>query len=377
MANRTSPEIDRLDAFLRSSPVLERVRDACGETPVFLVGGAIRDALCGFPVDDIDLVVEGDPGPLVHELDPAATVHERFGTAELRVGGHPVDIARARTEKYPFPGALPEVTPGSITDDLSRRDFTVNSIAVPLTGSVSLPGDVIDPFNGMRDLESGVLRVLHPESFRDDPTRALRGARYAARFDFDLAPATADLLDTVDLSTISRDRLMAELILISREEQALEALRLISVWGLVPVDDERLALARDAVGLLEQDPWAGAATREEAIFGACFRELDPVLEALFPEPALPSDGVERASRFDPVDLLLARAAGIGWLDVWREQWRWIELEITGADLLAAGIPQGPAVGAGMKAALRQKLDRGTEGLAAELEVALAAARELV
>lgn len=377
MANHTSPDTERLDAFLRTSPVLERVRSACAALPVYLVGGAIRDALCGFPVDDIDLVVEGDPAPLIDELDSGAKMHERFGTSELRIAGHAVDIARARTERYPFPGSLPEVTPGSITDDLARRDFTINAIAVPLNGQVSLPDSLLDPFNGMRDLRAGVLRVLHRDSFRDDPTRALRAARYAARLDFDLASDTADLLETVDLSTISRDRLTAELVLISREEQAFEALRLVSVWGLVPLDDERQSLARSAAALLREGEWTGAATREEAILGACFRDMEPVIRALAPEPTRPSEGTGRASRFDELDLLLARAAGIEWLDRWREDWRWIELEITGADLLAAGIPQGPAIGAGMKAALAEKLDHGVAGAERELETALAAARELV
>ncbi len=376
MANPTRPEIPRLEEFLDTNPVLGRVRAAASGAPVYLVGGAVRDALCGFPVDDVDLVVEGDPNPLVHGLDPDAVVHDRFGTAELRVDGFPVDVARARVERYDRPGALPDVTPGSIAEDLGRRDFTINAIAIPLGGSVAGTAGMIDPFEGMRDLENGVLRILHPRSFEDDPTRALRAARYAARFDFDLAPQTSDLLDTVDLGTISRDRFNAELELICQEPQALEALRLLSVWGLVPLDEGRLVLAARTVALLEDTDWGGDVEREDAIIGACFLDLQPVMEVLAEDPATPSEGTERANRFGSLELLLARAAGIEWLDRWRDDWRWVELEITGADLLAAGIPQGPAVGAGMKAALRQKLDHGVAGVGPELEVALEAAREL-
>lgn len=376
MATRTRPEISRLERFLESDPVLGRVRDAAAGEPVFLVGGAIRDALCGFPVDDVDLVVEGDPTALVAALDPGATVHERFGTAELRVDGRPVDVARARTESYARPGALPDVSPGLIEDDLGRRDFTINAIAIPLTDGSSGAERMLDPFGGLKDLELGVLRLLHRRSFEDDPTRALRAARYAARFDFDLARQTADLLDTVDFGSISSDRYWAELELISEEPQALEALRLLSVWGLIPMEDFRLSLADRAVSLLSDPAWERAAEPAKVILAACFRTLEPDLAPLSDPPTTPSDGVELAGRFDSIDLLLARAAGAEWLDRWREEWRWVELEITGADLLAAGIPEGPAVGAGMKAALRAKLDRGIAGPGSELEIALEAARAL-
>lgn len=376
MTNPTHPQTSRLERFLASDPVLERVRGAGVDQPVYLVGGAIRDALCDFPVDDIDLVVEGDPVPLVAALDPGAVVHERFGTAELRVDGRPVDIARARTERYPRPGALPEVEPGSIGADLGRRDFTINAIAIPLGGPDPGVGGMLDPYGGIRDLERGILRLLHRRSFEDDPTRALRAARYAARFGFDPAPETAALLDSVDFTTISRDRYLAELELISREPRAIEALRLLSAWGLVAIGEDRLTLAARAEALLSEPAWAGAAGRDAAILAACFRPLDPVLAALEDEPVSPSDGAERARRFEPLDLLLARAAGIAWLDRWREEWCLVKLEITGADLLAAGITQGPAVGAGMAAALRAKLDRGVSGPGPELEVAVEAAREL-
>jgi len=375
MANQTHPDTTRLRKLLAEDPTLAAVRGAAGELPVYLVGGAIRDALCDFPVDDIDLVVAGDPAPLVRALDPAATVHDRFGTAELVVGGRPVDVARARVEQYAQPGALPDVAPGTIEDDLGRRDFTINAIAVPLNGPDAGADGMLDPFEGMRDLRAGVLRALHPRSFEDDPTRALRAARYAARFDFDLSPDTADLLPGVEFGRISNERFEAELALIAREEHALEALRLLDAWGLVPVDPERLELARRALELAREPRWRDAATREELILTACLGPIGPAPEALAAEPSAPSEGVERAGRFRGPELLLARAAGCAWLDRWRDEWRWVELEITGADLLAAGVPQGPAVGAGIRAALRAKLDRGVSGVDAELAVALAAARE--
>lgn len=366
-----NPEEPRLRAFLELDPVLALIRRAAGGRTVYLVGGAIRDALCGFEVDDIDLVVEGDPAPLVQELDPSAVIHERFGTAELVVDGFPVDVARARTEIYPFPGSLPVVTFGSIGDDLYRRDFTINAIAVPLGGPEA--GEMIDPFGGLEDLARGELRLLHDASFRDDPTRALRGARYAARFGFTLAPHTETLLSTVDFSTISADRYRAELRLAAAERNGIEAMVLLSGWGLLQLEPGGPELATEALRLLDTELWRAAADRTEAVLSACIEQPRSAIRKLADDPDSPWEGVGLASRFTPVELLLARASGARWLDEWRNNWRNVRLEIAGADLLAAGIPQGPAVGAGIRAALKAKLDRGVTGRGPELEVALAAA----
>lgn len=365
------PHLPRLERFLANDPVLARVRDAAGETPVFLVGGAIRDALCGLPVDDIDLVVESDPEPLVRALDPAAVLHDRFGTAELRVDGFPVDIARARTESYPQPGSLPVVTFGTLADDLFRRDFTINSVAVAISPQTDF--ELIDPFNGLGDLRCGLLRVLHPRSFRDDPTRAIRAARYAARFGFSLASSTLELLHGVDFDTISAERLRAELTLLAREPQALPGFRLLADWGLLAIEEDRFRLAAAADRILSTALWRDAANREVVLLAALLDPLPGAIRGLARPPALPSEGVERVAGFDGPDLVLARAGGAEWLDEWRRDWRLVKLEITGADLLAAGVPEGPAIGAGMRAALAARLDRGVTGRERELGVALAEA----
>lgn len=358
------PDFNRLATLVWTHPVISRVRKVASQ-PVFLVGGAIRDGLADFQVDDIDLVVEGDPFELAVELDPGAMFHERFGTVKVSIEGSPVDIATARTETYSRPGALPEVTPGSLEDDLIRRDFTINAMALPIGEGA----DLIDPFGGRDDLRSGVIRVLHEESFRDDPTRAFRAARYAARLGFDLDPGTADLMMEVDLGTVSRERVDNELALISREDNALEALRLARLWGLVEFDEERLDLAERAMELVEVEPWQGEVPRGELILEAVFG----VAPDLSVEPADAWEGRQLARRLDPAELVLARAAGAEWLDRWQDSWRWIELEITGADLLAAGVSEGPRIGEALDAALREKLTRGVADADEELEIALAAA----
>ena len=120
--------------------------------------------------------------------------------------GRTVDVARARAESYPYPGALPEVRPAGIDEDLSRRDFSVNAMAVAL----SAPGELIDPHGGQEDLRRGLLRALHERSLADDPTRALRAARYAARLGLEPEPGTLDQIRAADLNSVSADRIEAE-----------------------------------------------------------------------------------------------------------------------------------------------------------------------
>ena len=143
----------------------------------WLVGGAVRDLLLGGTRADLDLVVEGDAAEVAALLGAAPTAHERFGTASVGVDEFRVDVASARRETYEQPGALPEVEPAPLADDLARRDFTVNAMALPLAGRPEL----IDPHGGRADLEARAPARAPSGSFRDDPTRALRAARYAAR----------------------------------------------------------------------------------------------------------------------------------------------------------------------------------------------------
>ncbi len=366
MSPGIDPDFNRLASLIWTHPAIDRVR-AAATTPVYLVGGAIRDGLAEFRVDDIDLVVEGDPTRLARALDPDARVNDRFGTVNLVIEGEPVDIATARTETYARPGALPEVRPGSLEEDLIRRDFTVNAMAI----GIGRDSELIDPFGGIADLRSGVLRVLHDRSFEDDPTRALRAARYAARFGFDLEPRTAELMMRTNLATISRDRVENELNLIALEDNALEALRLAQRWGLIEFDEDRLDLAERAIELIEIEPWRGESPREAVILAAVFGDHERI-PTLLEEPASPWDGYRKARGHSPLELVLARAAGATWLDRWQREWRWVELEITGADLLAAGVAEGPRIGEGLDAALEAKLNRGVSGAEDESEVALAA-----
>jgi tRNA nucleotidyltransferase (CCA-adding enzyme) len=357
-------------AIRRAYPELEAVREAA-EEPVYLVGGAVRDLLLDRGRSDLDLVVVGDAATLAARLGAVVTKHERFATAEARLDGHRVDIASARTETYPRPGALPDVSAAAdIEADLARRDFTVNAMALPLGGEPEL----IDPHAGRADLEAGLLRVLHERSFVDDPTRALRAARYAARFGFDIEPETRALLASADLETVSADRRRAELLRLAGDERPARGFALLAEWGLTKPRPGGLELVAATAALLEEPLWKPEVARASALLAAALGPAGAEAELAAARPARPSDAVALASARDGVELALARALGATWLDDYLRDWRRIGLEIGGADLIAAGVPEGPAVGRGLEAALRLKLDGEISGRAQELEAALSGAR---
>ncbi len=370
MPTPEEPNENLAEELERAYPELVAVRELADE-PVYLVGGAVRDLLLGLGRGDIDLIVEGDAAALAARLGADVVSHERFATAKVRLDHHEVDIATGRSESYPHPGALPVVEPAaSVEADLARRDFTINAMAIPLDGKPRL----IDPHGGCADLAAGILRVLHQRSFEDDPTRALRAARYATRFDFELEPQTAALLDEADLATVSADRREAELLRLAAEDKAPRAFALAAQWALVELRDGGVELASRADELLAADPWAGMAPRDRVLLTAALGPAGGEEALVETRPERPSEAVALAAHRDPIELVLARALGAEWLDPYLSEWRSIALEVDGEDLIAAGVPQGPAIGRGLKEALRGKLDGEVSGRDEELAVALAAAR---
>jgi tRNA nucleotidyltransferase (CCA-adding enzyme) len=362
-------EGDELEARVALLPGVAALRDALGATPAYLVGGAVRDLLLGRDRADLDVAVETNPAELVARLGGEARVHPRFGTVVAELDGVAVDIAMTRTETYERPGALPRVSPAGIAEDLARRDFTINTMAFPLAG-----GKLLDPHGGRSDLDAGRLRVLHEESFVDDPTRALRAARYAARFGFSPDPGTEALLRQSDMATVSAERRDAELTKLAAEPSARAGFALLAEWGLLALPEavaERLETIEE---VLSQPPWQGFAKRADVLLAAVRGEPGDAEALAGVDPELPSVAVELAHGRSPVELALARAAGARWLDHYVADWRHVRLEISGADLLEAGIAEGPAVGAGLGSALRAKLDGEIAGREEELARALEGAR---
>jgi tRNA nucleotidyltransferase (CCA-adding enzyme) len=297
--------------------------------------------------------------------------HERFGTAKARLDGHELDIAGARSESYLRPGALPLVeSAATIEEDLARRDFTINAMAIPLDGKPQL----IDPYGGQADLAGKQLRVLHPDSFVDDPTRAIRAARYAARFGFSLEPETESLLRGADLDTVSADRREAELLRLASEPSAPDAYLLLDRWGLIELREGGVSLARRVGELLELPLWQQRAERSRVVHAAAAGEPGGEAELVSAEPSRPSEAVALMTAYGAVEMVLARAYGAEWLDDYLEKWSQVKLEIDGNDLISAGVTEGKAVGRGLAEAKRRKLDGEIAGREQELAVALEVAR---
>ena len=368
-----SSDIDpaRLSDRLDSLAATDELRQIAERAPAYLVGGVVRDLLLGHQVADLDVAVESDVEALTDLPGFNLEREGLFLTARLELGDVKVDVAQARAESYPAPGALPEVRPASISEDLARRDFTLNAMAFPLSGDREL----LDPHGGLEDLRTGLLRVLHERSFMDDPTRALRAARYAARFGFELEPETGRLLRNADLSTVSEDRVDNELRRIAAEDEPAAALRLLAEWGVMPsLDPAAPDRVMDVTRLVSAEPWSGWVNRELAVMLAIVRPLPQIRELAAATPERPSEAARLAEPWDPAQLLVARALGAEWLDRYAGEWRHVGLEITGEDLLAEGVPEGPAIGRGLEAALSGKLDGELSGRDEELRIALAAAR---
>lgn len=190
----------------------------------YLVGGPVRDVLLGRHSIDIDLTLEKDASTLARalakRLDGRVRSFPQFLTYKVTASDFPkIDLTTARKERYRKPGALPAVTAGRLKDDLLRRDFSINAVALDL-----LDGKMHDPTNGVKDIEARLVRVLHDRSFIDDPTRIFRAVRLAIRLGFTLEPKTAELMreaiESDALSTVSKERLWRELFLAMDEAEA-------------------------------------------------------------------------------------------------------------------------------------------------------------
>jgi tRNA nucleotidyltransferase (CCA-adding enzyme) len=392
-----------------------------------LVGGAVRDLLLGRSPRELDVTVAGGSAELAAALAASfpeserpygeplqPKLHERFGTASVDWIYGRIDIAELRAETYPVPGALPEVRPGNVEEDLARRDFTVNAITLPL-GDGRRGGLIAVP-HALDDLRAGRLRVLHERSFIDDPTRLLRLARYAARLNFEIEPGTLGLaraaLAAGALRTVSGSRVASELWLFTEEGHAdgfamLGELGVLAALGLPPRFDEQLH--RQACRLLPEDGIhdildmavlfhpsgvdepptreAAAALMDDFEFFAETRAR--VLASAFGVDAL-AEQIEPHTRPSQLWALLAdrpvegvaiiaalaarRSQGAARVvKRWLSELRHVRLSITGEDLLAAGVPEGPQIGRRLTAVLHRKLDGALDdGREAELRAALEA-----
>jgi tRNA nucleotidyltransferase (CCA-adding enzyme) len=382
-----------------------------GLPPAFLVGGAVRDLLRGAEPVDVDIAVEGDARSaaraLADRLGSEAREYERFGTATVETPHGTYNLAGTRSEVYEAPGELPAVSPASLDEDLRRRDFSINAMAIGLTADDL--GHLYDPCDGVADMENGTVRVLHERSFLDDPTRLLRAIRYATRLGFDLDPETERLAREAvaadALSTVSGARIRDELMDLLRETEApaaIERMRDLEIHSALhpELDPDPELVASAALGAA-----AIGADRAVAALAALVESAPEQLDLWLADLHLPAeerDAASRAARVGPriamtlrerehspselrellgrepleaLALALALRAPSEAVLRWVTDLRGVALEISGADLLAAGVPEGPDIGRALEETLRRKLDGLVSGRDEELETALMLARE--
>ena len=360
---------------------------------LYLVGGTVRDLLASRATVDLDLTAAGGPEDfpdlLAARLEGEVEARSQFGTAKLKAGGIEVDLAAARTESYAHPGALPTVAPGGIDRDLARRDFSINAMAISL--GTETWGELKDPFQGRRDLDRGVVRVLHEGSFIDDATRMLRAARYAGRMGFRLEAETERLLkrDLAQLGGISGDRVRRELERFFAEERAVAILGAAQALGVLaavhPALEIDAAAVHDRLAELKgrlplTGPWllavlvfSGDPSSRTAIitrlnldsnWAGVVRDVGSVRDAM---PLLGQATVRRSQvhaalrHLDPAsivgcaiaveDVLVSER-----LELFLTELRRVRPLLGGNDVMALGVAEGPPVGKMLSRLLDARLD---------------------
>ncbi|PWB71996.1 MAG: hypothetical protein C3F07_12855 [Anaerolineales bacterium] len=380
--------------------LLRLVADVAGGLgfPIYMVGGSVRDMMLGRPTNDFDLTVEGDSAELaeyvVKKIGGRVLIHSKFGTAtwvltestfrhlsvpSFQFPDTPLsfDLISARSETYSQPGALPTVARSNIEADLRRRDFTVNAMAIRLDGFHF--GELVDPLNGQADLERGLIRVLHPNSFIDDPTRMFRAVRYAGRIGFKLDPETLGLINSESrriLSQLSGERLRHEFDLIFDEENSSALLaRLADLDLLDPIHFALASAVRQLPELEDPNPAYGEFAVPEILQ---FREALGWTVWLMPLSVANIEAIAERLDFPAVLIKSARAASKLHADVQRfverepgewtfyldelpslavyavyladlepalrdylAKWQYIKPKTTGDDLIQLGLEPGP------------------------------------
>jgi len=385
---------------------------------LYLVGGPVRDLLLQRPQLDLDLVAVGDglgfARAWAEMLGAPISVHQTFLTGTVTLPeGRRIDVATARRETYQHPGALPTVQPASIEEDLTRRDFTINALAVAL--NPDRWGEMHDPRGGQRDLRAGLVRVLHDESFVDDPTRLIRAVGFEVRLGFSLEEHTHQLLqaaiDESALDLISAQRRAEVLLPLLEGESGADVLVRMGELGLLgtmhlgsslsgelhrklaevpavlealdaPGTGRAVALAR--LALVAHDAGTAAATLIDYLQlpGQDGASLTQALIALSsPPPELEAASVSPADIYFALQDYGLVAITALWINgpaarrrhiqqYWRKL-RHIESDITGEDLLAAGAPPGAAFSQALREALRVKLNTPGASPEEQLQAALA------
>jgi tRNA nucleotidyltransferase (CCA-adding enzyme) len=377
------------------------------ERQLFLVGGVVRDLLLGRPNLDVDLVVEGDAVKLAEELahlkNGRVIARSRFNTAKIRWERWTVDIAAARAESYPQPGALPSIQSFcDIHSDLIRRDFSINAMAVYLDPLRF--GELIDLYEGQADLKKGLIRALHDQSFTDDATRIWRAIRYEQRLDFKIEQHTLALIkrDLCCLETLSGDRIRNELELCLEEEKPENSLRRADELGVLAKINSHLKFGEQSVRLFARarGTLAPFSTPEEfelawLVYGLTVEQLTEfntylkisratariLQETLLLKDELPAlaeksltNGViyQILHRFHQTAILVNLLAATSYMvknriELYLEKLQHVRTALSGEDLQELGIAAGPRVKETLAILLEARLDGMIKSRQEEIE----------
>ncbi|MBN1230746.1 MAG: CCA tRNA nucleotidyltransferase [Anaerolineales bacterium] len=387
-----------------------REKSLASGAAVYLVGGIVRDLILEMPVKDLDIIVDGNTRQLVEYLVArygGKTIHHpHFGTSKwifdskmtvefFGESAQPegLDFVRARAEWYQYPGALPTTRPGSIDEDLKRRDFSINTLAIRLDGEYF--GELVDICGGLEDLEKGEISVLHKESFEDDPTRLFRAVRFEKRFGFTFSKETLDAVKRglPVLHIISGDRIRHELDRILWEEKRTEMLRRLDTLGLMEAihpdmrDCHIDCLDKGSEEQLASWSITDRETQEDAFYGLWLgkkesNQIDKIAERLMfskgrkavvsgtslMRTLLPEILQEKPSlitkrlRGYPVAAVVCGlicsedTSCQSIIQEFLSNWQFIELEIGGKELIDLGIKPGPLFSEVLEDVLAMKID---------------------
>lgn len=365
---------------------------AAANTRAYLVGGFVRDLVMGAANLDIDIALEGDSVGFIDKYAAAkaarVTKHDKFGTATLNLNDLRLDFSMTRTESYPSPGVLPVVKPGNIVEDMRRRDITINAMALSISQDDF--GALIDPHGGGADLDAKKIRILHDNSFVDDPTRIPRAIRYEQRFDFAIEPHTLALLqrDMAGLGKITGDRVRHELEKIFQEERPELSLARAQELGvlqqMVPgFQDANLKRRISDLRLVADDQPSAEAHFAALLCGLTKTDADAIAsrlnlsqkarkaisdaraiigsELLHKEGIAPSQLYETLNKFSDDGVIAALASTEPKhfkenVHFYWAQLRHAETSLNGEDVIKLGVPAGAKVGQVLEMLLKRRLD---------------------
>ena len=365
----------------------------------FLVGGTVRDLLLEREVSDIDIIVESDPSKLMNKFEPQYQLdvisNSQFNTCKIKFLNQIVDLAMARKEVYPASGALPEVTSASIEDDLGRRDFSINSLAACINPSNW--GEVLDLHKGLEDLHSKQVRILHSESFKNDPTRIFRCMRYSGRLGFSIENETQTQLlhDITDINLLSGVRITNELVKIFSEKSLNSILDLMDQFEVsrhihsgfpkgsgfpkrkkllknirIPTLEFPLCVL---ISLIEADHRMDLIKRLDlgnklAKFGADLNRIE-----LIAADSSRSEIYKQLTDVSEITIAVAKSYASkelrNNLDLFVNELKAIKLCIDGEDLKNIGISQGPKIGNILAKILEDMIDSGQQSKSDQIRMA--------